>query len=936
MASLRLPIDDSCDVGGSGEQDVLNRDTFGDCDVGDDWKPTAEQEAFAREHELQRSAADPQGPLGTKPPPGLSLAGHAAAAPPSQPPLDSPYKIPLPSGLAASSSSVPGIPGPALVTGYPLWPPPPGISGLPAGPGGPPSPLSSPFGAQAGLAGPSSPSMMAGMPLGVPGALPGMTSPHPALLGALGLERAAQTLRPPGAGLFGVPSPFDCPDLSRAFPPGLPSAVPPPHGPASLLGGYLAPTAPAPLGTAQASPPRTPTTQAPGALPLLSALEGVLPPAFSSAGPRPPRMLSVAELEAQMLQAAPSRPASELTPQPQPQPQQSRRLLLGGGAPPPADGAPGAQAAARPSGPASAGGTEAAPAASEVEEVAATTPAPIAPFTEAHRALLRTDANSSSVRPFLRELEQSRSHPSFMTSSDKELIVRIQLSQMAAVGGQCPVQNYRGAFINRGRKAKDMSENIRPVENSALVMQLKESISQAHCEASAEGAAPAERTAAIAPSAEGSVKTAAAEEALPTGEAVAPPEGLSAGAPEEPAEGHEEPSGTLRDSAAASAEAGARSDRKFGPPLYASVHHPRRSIAIQRGEAGASTDAPLGSQHPPAQACPSDSHDAAEGLRTSSYWRSQLVIEQAFEELMDLELLTHRLLECHPLDVEKQDRLTSERSKVLDRVCERVLAEPKAAAEDGPAGAAGEAGRRAAARPPEHSRAALGAMLGLRKGRSLLQRLLLGLLPPVAMLCERGRGELVLSAVLLLWRLVASLLELAPEQLWGTDPSQDAKEGWQKLRLALLHSVEAARSHADAGHPRRCAEALAALLHGHGGGRFEATCLSKSGVALIRQLVQGCAGGQAEDAAEIEFALDKLIEGVCAALPRLYDAAQRSKAASSPVGDWAVASTVHDDLTQEDLWAMLIAITERASGRQKRRIRGLIGAFVSGVSTSGE
>ena len=56
----------------------------------------------------------------------------------------------------------------------------------------------------------------------------------------------------------------------------------------------------------------------------------------------------------------------------------------------------------------------------------------IAPFTEKHREAALTDPSNPVLAPFRKEYQ--RQHVGLMTSSDKELIVRIQLSQLASIG----------------------------------------------------------------------------------------------------------------------------------------------------------------------------------------------------------------------------------------------------------------------------------------------------------------------------------------------------------------------------------------------------------------------------------------------------------------------------------------------------------------------
>ncbi|CAE6943733.1 unnamed protein product [Symbiodinium natans] len=77
-----------------------------------------------------------------------------------------------------------------------------------------------------------------------------------------------------------------------------------------------------------------------------------------------------------------------------------------------------------------------------IPNAVAPAPAIIFPFTVKHREAILSDQSSESyVKPFLQTA--GRQHAGLMTTSDKELIVRIQLNQMAAIGEQSQQKPYQ-------------------------------------------------------------------------------------------------------------------------------------------------------------------------------------------------------------------------------------------------------------------------------------------------------------------------------------------------------------------------------------------------------------------------------------------------------------------------------------------------------------
>lgn len=933
----------------AGLQDTFSQDTLGDYDVRNEWNRSAAQEAFVREPQEFRHhpTLEPEQTLpveaflGAKAPPGLSLPNSLPSpfidrdlgfGPCSRQSQTRPFDPPLsigPVGLGSHARRPMPMPAPQHVGPLPNLPPP----GFPFFS---PSPHAT-AGTRPGILGPH-PKVIGMLPACGGGTLGLATSPF----SVLGPGHPPPILSRPAAHIFGT-SPFES-ALTLPFPPGLHPGLSQGTTVSSLLGMPHDATVARGMSVPQS------TNTAAGIPPLGSDMSHLLGPRtwtlFSSTGTRRnPKVMSVEEVEAQMHLAASSSSNQCSLPQ---EYRETEHPNYNKVLPPceriPATSAPSILTSSADEVSSKEEGAQAAVQATlqDIAQAAVLSDNGgvqqniISPFTDAHRTLLMKETRSSALEPFLQIATQLRSHPSFMTSSDKDLIVRIQLSQMAAIGGQSAVQNYRGTFVHRTQKSKEHAEVQQDgaCHASVLVTQLKETISSATSDHHGSVAAPKEQdpiAAEIEP-AEGDRNNFQAN-----------PPGFDAGRGEksEP----ENLAGDEVENPTDCLQSGLRMTVKFGSPLYASIHHPRRSICILSAVAGdgrASSDKhDVEENDSPSPTNPSG--DSGLPLAsTSMYWRTQRMVEQAYEELLELELLTYRLSDCHPLDAGKCERLSSERSSVLDRLSQQIF---RSYGDDGhsPQGVGvGGIGEGGSCTSEYTETPLLSHLIRHRKGQVLLHRLFTCLLPPGVIPSERLRDEVVTPALHLLWRLLPRLLQFAPELLsisWASCSPNMETDAWQKLRLSLMQCVETACMQIGSGYSRNCAEVLAAILEGHGTCGVLEVCLSRNGTALLRQLVEGCGGERGSDSVAIEGTLDTLIEGICGVLPQLYDSALRNRRTevanlhSKYGGSEVIPPDEADLLSQEDLWALLIAIAEQASVQQKRRIHRLIGGFVSTVTT---
>lgn len=408
--------------------DALNDDTFGDASaIGDDWEPSLAQEAFQRELEQARSSpillpAKGEG-LGIAPPPGLASPTRQAPAGGKQRGAvgkggrDHPFEQDL---------------------GFALQDP----ERVRAALGSPPGP--------AAWAATAMPKPFPGLPPSHPG-LPGLAAgfPYPGLPGLrpqMGLGSGGLGTRPPN---YGLPDPRELATLGASL------ANPKfPYPMTALLHEALMKDAAQQLGKARAA----------------QGLQGVNLPAAQATPPRPaqPKVMSVTELEAQMMSAESQR-QGQVRPQHRERPVRPQAMSLSTTPPVPGLGttpqmplmysrlrpqlAP--ESREEPSRPQPPVAVPAAPPPVPGEQeplheepaedpALPTDPVPsrIFPFTRQHRdAILAGHAEEAHVQPFLQPA--GRQHVGLMTTSDKELIVRIQLNQMAAIGEQTGHKLYQ-------------------------------------------------------------------------------------------------------------------------------------------------------------------------------------------------------------------------------------------------------------------------------------------------------------------------------------------------------------------------------------------------------------------------------------------------------------------------------------------------------------
>lgn len=231
----------------------------------------------------------------------------------------------------------------------------------------------------------------------------------------------------------------------------------------------------------------------PQQLAALAALRRMAPP---PAPPTPARqtIMSVTELEAQMMADQVPRPPSPLASlglgPPGPPPPMAHKMSRGPGItstrppgltprpPGPPPGPPGPPGPPR----------EAAPIPSfldsllvEPDEPAAMPLSPgaypetrkwISPFTDKHREAVLDGTGSLSkqiLEPFLQSESSGRQHVGLMTASDKELIVRIQLGQLASIGEMEPQRDAKGAPGDPGDHGVAQGEHLESGHGSAEV-----------------------------------------------------------------------------------------------------------------------------------------------------------------------------------------------------------------------------------------------------------------------------------------------------------------------------------------------------------------------------------------------------------------------------------------------------------------------------------
>lgn len=547
-------------------------------------------------------------------------------------------------------------------------------------------------------------------------------------------------------------------------------------------------------------------------------------------------------------------------------------------------------------------------------------PRMIEPFTRAHKAALLAATmaaravdpqcsiphalSKSVVAQFLPELSYRHDHPNLMSKGDKELIFRIQLSQMAAMG-QHNVQNYRGALLHRARRVEDTKDDGEG--RAALAARLHETIY-------GKGTASNAAADSIAASSSSSVvqkdddPSHAAEHTCKPG-TTATSTGVS-GSTQDPA--LKEPShrnapdqvpatkaagvgaGTADVPGDEFLQSGLRTDAKFGKHQYASVHHPRKGITLDSAPGEGEY-----AWHP--------SEATSSG---PAVWREHLALERAYETLLDLERVTYRWSECNLADEERRARLDQERRTVLEHALGQLF------------GTGANLDRHGSPNKPER-------IIAKRKGRVLLQRLLLCVLPAEAEQGSIARHEVDSAsapAVAFVWRLVAAVLRAPDVGCVLVPPHPTDDDSWHRLRWALARTAGVARTrHSE---DSLCSEELRQLLRDPSArDKFAAMSSSRSGLALLRYLVE-CFGGSNASGEPLhsEDLPELLVNEVCGLLSSSLRTAPAAKGRPAPCpSDAGPGADLDETPCQEDLWAALVAIAERAGPEQRRRIRELVG-----------
>jgi len=916
---------------GDHRDDMNNADTFGDCDVGEDWKPSFAQDAFEREKrgakrgDRQGTAElvprkDHRGGSGGS---GASFAAatgysqprrgrgkHAQAIADQQPQISSLSWMspelgkgahPTPGFAPNPQFWVPGMPlpqpdsmtaglpqtiqpvGPGALFGASLFggslldPRPPfPTSGMPPGlqlgdprwtPGAPPLPV-----CPTGIGGaPGLPSSIGGgLGIGLPGVPPSPVGPQTVALAPAHFGEGSRVpLTPKGLGPPGV------------MPPGLellstPLAQPPHIGSHSHLQPTLAPGFALSLAPGLGLPPVA--SKVPPGL-------GQAPmPSYPSAAPR---MLSLAEVERQLLEAASvgTKPSQPQTPTSPGLRDALRDFPL---APPvPVDHASG-QLFSTPLAVSAAAAIEtSAPPASPC-------PRMVAPFTKGHRSSI-ADGNLTvkTLRSFLNLSGEGRpqeQHRKLMSEGDKELIVRIQLTQMAAMGNLPmlgpPIQSVA---VDAALAGADVISN----QFVSFVGAAGASASDDGCEhasASEVNACPKETASLV----------------------------------------------QLREMLHSCGSESTGEDL-----VFTEVFQEVGRQVLHGGCMDAKADDP-------------------------GYWREQLVVERAMEAILELEQISARMSKIDGRiagqDMEKM--LLTRRREALVALSRELflqdvsIAHAPTSTADGSDGDGAEATAAgfvivgAVVKKPCSDNSSVGGeamsdghivtcVLARRKGRILLHRLFSSLVPLLGKTPgqECSDDEQKSMAAALLWRLVAALAR-APGALLRlvrprgetvtteSDSIGDARS-WRLLGSSLEVCVRVACSPGLREYSVGASSALMAIVESYTGSDLLTLCALKPCAKMMRFLVEGFTGHQET--------LELLVEAVCRSFPLLCDAAKTRRwlppDARAESNDLRSLEEV-DVLSQDDLWSLLIALMDRGSSRQQMLIHKSVSPYMDFGATS--
>lgn len=550
----------------------------------------------------------------------------------------------------------------------------------------------------------------------------------------------------------------------------------------------------------------------------------------------------------------------------------------------------------------------------------------IEPFTKAHKAaLLAATLAARSVDPecsiphalsksvvahFLPQLSHRHEHPKLMSTGDKELIFRIQLSQMAAMG-QHAAQNYGSTFLRRAQRVDDTKKDGEG--RAALAARLHETIygkgspsnaardsiaassSSSFVRKDDELSHVSERTCkpgttvtstGVGSNSQDHTLEEAFHRNAPNQVSAIKASGVAVGTVDAPGDEF--------------LQSGLRTDAKFGKHQYASVHHPRKGIALD--------SAPGEGEYA--------WHASEAAISGPAVWREHLALERAYETLLELEQVTYRLSECHHADEERRARLDKERRVVLEHALGHFF------------GTGSNLDRHGSQVTPER-------IVAKRKGRVLLQRLLLCVLPAEAEQGSIARHEVDTApapAVAFVWRLVAAVLRAPDVGCLLVPPDSADDDSWHRLRWALARTAGVARLRSS--EDSLCSEELRHFLRDPSSrDKLVAMSSSRSGLALLRYLVERFGGSNTSgEPLHHESLPELLVNGVCGLLSRSLRTAPAATGRPAPCPGNAGRGAKFDETPcQEDLWAALVAIAERASPEQRRRIRELVGPAMDTV-----
>lgn len=203
---------------------------------------------------------------------------------------------------------------------------------------------------------------------------------------------------------------------------------------------------------------------------------------------------------------------------------------------------------------------------------------------------------------------------------------------------------------------------------------------------------------------------------------------------------------------------------------------------------------------------------------------------------------------------------------------------------------------------------------------------------------------LQVSSLDALWQLIQAILH-KPQVLWPTCAAGTLVQGRGQspeelscvhLRCSLATGLRkaCARQHHAVDSCDRSAKALEVLLGEVGHDRIAAMCSSRSGVLLLKDLLEFSAPGSRRQCLA-EQPLEALVEGVCSVVPSLHaldDAIGMPALVLGAKLDDRPLDHAADAVRQIDLRGMLLALAGQSSVAQRERIQSLVASFVSEVS----